>query len=129
MAGLMATVLPWKYCRPRMPGTARSRTIAGMIAVTAIFAVLAYHRRWISDDGLIVVRTVRQILEGHGAVFNSFERAEANTSTLWTYLLVVVIGLTRGDPTITTVVTGGVLSVASLAIAMDATRRWHLARG
>ena len=112
-----------------MPGTARSRTVAGMIAATAIFALLAYHRRWISDDGLIVVRTVRQILDGHGPVFNGFERAEANTSTLWTYLLVVVIGLTRGDPTITTVVTGWVLSVAGLAIAMDATRRWHLARG
>ena len=49
------------------------------------FAVLAWQRRWISDDGLIFVRTVRQVLDGNGPVFNVFERAESGTSTLWTY--------------------------------------------
>jgi arabinofuranosyltransferase len=53
----------------------------------AAFAVLIWHRRWISDDGLIVLRTVRQLLAGAGPVYNVGERVEANTSTLWTYLL------------------------------------------
>jgi arabinofuranosyltransferase len=56
--------------------------------VVAVFAVLAWNRRWMSDDGLIVLRTVRQILAGNGPVFNAGERVESNTSTLWTYLLV-----------------------------------------
>ncbi len=40
-----------------------------------------------SDDGLIVLRTVRNLLEGNGPVFNAGERVEANTSTLWQYLI------------------------------------------
>ena len=54
------------------------------------FALLVLQRRWISDDGLIFLRTVRQILAGNGPVFNVGERVEANTSTLWT---VVLLGL------------------------------------
>ena len=37
-----------------------------------------------SDDGLIVLRTVRNLLAGNGPVFNAGERVEANTSTAWT---------------------------------------------
>ncbi len=43
-----------------------------------------------SDDGLIVLRTVRNVLAGDGPVFNAGERVEANTSTLWQYLITVV---------------------------------------
>src|SRR3954470_19214123 len=56
----------------------------------AVVAVLwtwgAWQRRWIADDGLIVLRTVRNLLAGNGPVFNAGERVESNTSTLWTYL-------------------------------------------
>src|SRR5690349_15650625 len=100
--------------------TARRITAAGIVAATLVFALLAYHRRWISDDGLIVVRTVRQILAGHGPTFNVFERAEANTSTVWTYVLVVVAGITRGNTAIVAVVVGGMFAVGGLALAMDA---------
>lgn len=60
-----------------------SALIAGAFAFWGGFA-----RRWISDDGLIVLRTVRNILAGNGPVFNVGERVEANTSTLWQYLIV-----------------------------------------
>lgn len=46
----------------------------------------AWQRRWIADDGLIVLRTVRNLLAGNGPVFNAGERVESNTSTLWTFL-------------------------------------------
>lgn len=56
-----------------------------------LVAVLAFvggwRRRWMSDDGLIVLRTVRNLLAGNGPVFNAGERVEANTSTLWQYLI------------------------------------------
>ncbi len=55
--------------------------------VAALFAWGAWQRRWISDDGLIVLRTVRNLLAGNGPVFNAGERVEANTSTAWTYLM------------------------------------------
>lgn len=57
--------------------------------VAALFAWGAWQRRWIADDGLIVLRTVRNLLAGNGPVFNQGERVEANTSTAWTYLMYV----------------------------------------
>ena len=55
--------------------------------VAALFGWGAWQRRWIADDGLIVLRTVRNLLAGNGPVFNQGERVEANTSTVWTYLM------------------------------------------
>ena len=57
-------------------------------AIAGVFAFWGgWTRRWMSDDGLIVLRTVRNILAGNGPVFNVGERVEANTSTLWQYLI------------------------------------------
>ena len=60
---------------------------AGLLAVVAVFFAGAWERRWIADDGLIVLRTVRNLVAGHGPVFNAGERVESNTSTAWTYLV------------------------------------------
>ena len=55
----------------------------------------AWERRWIADDGLIVLRTVRNLLAGNGPVFNAGERVEANTSTAWTYIVYAFGWLTQ----------------------------------
>ncbi|MFI6866128.1 flagellar motor control protein ZomB [Nocardia sp. NPDC050406] len=58
------------------------------IAFTAVlFGLGGWDRRWIADDGLTVLRTVRNLLAGNGPVFNVGERVEVNTSTGWTYLI------------------------------------------
>ena len=57
--------------------------------VSALWTWGIWQRRWIADDGLIVLRTVRNLLAGNGAVFNAGERVESNTSTAWTYLMYV----------------------------------------
>ena len=57
------------------------------VVVAALFGWGSWQRRWIADDGLIVLRTVRNLLAGNGPVFNQGERVEANTSTAWTYLM------------------------------------------
>ncbi|WP_080791818.1 flagellar motor control protein ZomB [Corynebacterium pacaense] len=76
--------------RPKAPGiTAVTAVLAALTA--GIFAFWAgWTRRWISDDGLIVLRTVRNLLAGNGPVFNAGERVETNTSTLWQYLIYLV---------------------------------------
>ena len=103
-------------------------TLIGAVAVVVAFAVLAWHRRWISDDGLIVVRTVRELLAGNGPVYNAFERAEPNTSTLWTYLL-ALFGTTGASLPHLAVALGGLCAVGGAVLAMDGARRWHRARG
>jgi arabinofuranosyltransferase len=49
----------------------------------------AWHQRWMSDDGLINLRVVDQVLAGNGPVFNAGDRVEAATSPLWIGVLVV----------------------------------------
>ena len=67
--------------------TVRISLWVSVVVVAALFGWGAWQRRWIADDGLIVLRTVRNLLAGNGPVFNQGERVEANTSTLWTYLM------------------------------------------
>ncbi|MEV6827917.1 hypothetical protein [Amycolatopsis sp. NPDC051102] len=91
--------------------------------VIAVFAVLAWQRRWVCDDGLIVLRTVYNLLDGNGPVFNAGERVESNTSTLWTYL-VALGGL---QPWLrlewVTVVLGLLSAVGGLFFGLDGARR------
>ncbi len=87
--------------------------------VSVLFGWGAWQRRWIADDGLIVLRTVRNLLAGNGPVFNTGERVEANTSTVWSYL-VYFGGLIGGSARLEYValVLALVLSVAGVALVM-----------
>ncbi|MFI7115136.1 arabinofuranosyltransferase [Amycolatopsis sp. NPDC049868] len=76
-----------------------------------------------SDDGLIVLRTVRQILAGNGPVFNIGERVEANTSTLWTAVLALVGWFPGVSLEWISVVVGLVFSAGGLFLALDGARR------
>ncbi len=43
----------------------------GVLVIAGLFSWGAWQRRWIADDGLIVLRTVRNLLAGNGPVFNA----------------------------------------------------------
>ncbi|HTM84562.1 MAG TPA: hypothetical protein VL179_06605, partial [Mycobacterium sp.] len=99
---------------------------AGLAVVLVLFGVGAWRRRWISDDGLIVLRTVRNLLAGNGPVFNAGERVEANTSTAWTYLM--YLGSWLGGPVRMEYVALAfalVLSLAGVALLMLGTARLY----
>lgn len=98
---------------------------ASVLVVAALFAAGAWERRWIADDGLIVLRTVRNLLAGNGPVFNEGERVEANTSTAWTYLIWLFTWMTGGKPEYVVLWIALVLSVLALPIAMIATARLY----
>lgn len=102
--------------RPAARFTVLSRAtfVGGIVLTTVIFAVGAWQRRWIADDGLIVLRTVRNLLAGHGPVFNMDERVETNTSTAWTYLVWFFSWLTQAR--LEYVVLGVALTVSLLAV-------------
>jgi arabinofuranosyltransferase len=125
----MDTVAPGRVLGPPPAPTTRRTWNATVLLVLGLgFAALVWNRRWVSDDGLIVLRTVRNLLAGAGPVFNAGERVEANTSTLWTYL-VALPGLVPGvSLNWAAVVLGLVFAVAGLILAMDAARRLWRAR-
>ncbi|WP_157556093.1 flagellar motor control protein ZomB [Nocardia acidivorans] len=80
------TVVPEDVSTPS-PRFVRAVLIGGVLLTATLFASGAWQRRWIADDGLIVLRTVRNLLAGNGPVFNMNERVETNTSTAWTYVV------------------------------------------
>jgi arabinofuranosyltransferase len=96
-----------------------------VIVPPLIWLALGWQRRWITDDGLIAARTVRQILAGNGPVFNAGERVEANTSALWTWLLVAVTWITHSNVYAVMVDTGLVLAPLGLLFAMLGARNLH----
>ena len=99
--------------------TVRISLWVSVVVVAALFGWGAWERRWIADDGLIVLRTVRNLLAGNGPVFNAGERVEANTSTVWTYL--IYLGGWIGGPVrleYVALVLALVLSVLGVVFAM-----------
>ncbi|GAA4681686.1 hypothetical protein [Gordonia humi] len=98
----------------------------GAIVVTVLFGMGAWQRRWIADDGLIVLRTVRNLLAGNGPVFNAGERVEANTSTVWTYLIWFFSWITRAEHTeYVALWLALILSLAAIPLAMYGTARLY----
>jgi arabinofuranosyltransferase len=106
--------------------TVRISLWVSVTVVAALFGWGAWERRWIADDGLIVLRTVRNLLAGNGPVFNAGERVEANTSTVWTYL--IYFGAWIGGPVRMEYVAlflALTLSVAGVVFAMLGTARLY----
>ncbi|WP_018180430.1 flagellar motor control protein ZomB [Jongsikchunia kroppenstedtii] len=106
-----------------MPGPAAASFSISALVVAIMFAIGGWQRRWIADDGLIVLRTVRNLLAGNGPVFNKGERVEANTSTAWTYLIWFWSWVTQGQTEYVVLWLALTLSVTALPIAMYGTYR------
>jgi arabinofuranosyltransferase len=106
--------------------TVRISLWVSVLVVAGLFGWGAWQRRWIADDGLIVLRTVRNLLAGNGPVFNKGERVEANTSTVWTYL-VTLGGWVGGSAQLEYVVLAIALtlSVLGMVFAMLGTGRLY----
>lgn len=94
--------------------------------VAVLFGWGAWQRRWIADDGLIVLRTTRNMLAGNGPVFNAGERVEANTSTAWSYLMYLG-GLVSGSARLEYVALtfALLLSVLGIVLVMLGTARLY----
>ena len=98
----------------RLLAHVRSRPLAiALLAAPLLMMAMAYHRRWLSDDGYIDLRVVKQVLAGNGPVFNLGERVEAFTNPLWLGVLALVGSL--GVPLEAAAVTLGIV-FATLAV-------------
>ncbi|MFD3703906.1 flagellar motor control protein ZomB [Nocardia sp. NPDC058658] len=97
--------------------------VSGILFTASLFAVGGWERRWIADDGLTVLRTVRNLLAGNGPVFNVGERVEVNTSTAWTYLLWFLGWLTQARLEYVALGIALILSVGAVVFAMAGTAR------
>ncbi len=87
-----------------------------IVGVIVVFAVMAWQYRWMSDDGLIHLRVVRQIQAGHGPVFNPGARVEVTTSIAWVAALVVLDLLIPAPLEWIAVITGIALALVGLGL-------------
>jgi arabinofuranosyltransferase len=93
------------------------------VSPVAAFVGAGFAHRWITDDGFIYLRIVRQIRAGNGPVFNSGERVEAFTGTLWVAVLAVADMVTPVRLEWLAVLLGLTCGAAGLALAMAGARR------
>ncbi|MCS5480527.1 hypothetical protein NYP18_12775 [Corynebacterium sp. YIM 101645] len=125
-AGLSGHPAPQKSPERKAPA---SLTLWTGVASAILLAILAFaggwQRRWMSDDGLIVLRTVRNLLAGNGPVFNAGERVEANTSTLWQYLIYLVALVTDARLEIIAMWLALIFTTVALGLAAWGTARLY----
>lgn len=93
-------------------------TTLGIVIVGALFFWGGWQRRWIADDGLIVLRTVRNLIAGNGPVFNAGERVEVNTSAAWTYVVWLPSWITGAQIEYVVLAITLIFSVAAVAMVM-----------
>ncbi len=60
-----------------------------------LFAIVALKSAWLADDAYITLRTVRNLQDGFGPVWNIGERVQAYTHPLWMLVLAIFTLPTR----------------------------------
>jgi arabinofuranosyltransferase len=63
------------------------RLVIGLVAACAVLVAHSLSLGFVSDDAFISFRYARNLLDGHGLVYNPGERVEGYTNFLWTVLL------------------------------------------
>jgi arabinofuranosyltransferase len=88
----------------------RGYIFAAAIACSAVVLWFA----WISEDAFITMTYVRNLLDGHGAVYNLGERVQGYTHPLWFMLLIPGVVILE-DPLVVVTVLGVGLTFLTLA--------------
>lgn len=96
----------------------RAFRYAIVVAACLVGLQWAWSLRWIADDAFISFRYARNLIEGHGLVYNVGEPVEGYTNFLWT-LLVAAAGFVGFDLAQASVVlTLGCFALAIVSIAV-----------
>lgn len=103
-----------------MPEVQRSKTGLHVLLAAMVFGAFAYnvHKFWfLGDDGYIAFRFARNLVDGHGLVFNPGEYVEGYTQPLWTLLMAGGMLMGWGPETFSCVagITSGALILITLA--------------
>jgi arabinofuranosyltransferase len=101
----------------------RVLTIAVLLIPAVVILWAGWQRRWTADDGFINLRVVRQLLDGHGPVFNAGQRVETGTSTAWVGVLALLDLVTPFRLEWIAAVTGLLSTTFAVGLATFATRR------
>jgi arabinofuranosyltransferase len=90
--------------------------------IVAVYLKHALHYRGVIDDAFISFRYARNLVEGHGLVFNPGERVEGYTNLLWVLILAAGARL-GGDPVVWSQVVGLAVGLGTLLVVFRAAAR------
>src|SRR5712671_3005496 len=92
--GPVTSSLQWLATRPPRTWRQLACTIISVWSVIALFqaSVVVDGTRffWIDDDEMISMRYARNLVEGHGLVWNPGEHVEGYTNFLWTLAMAAI---------------------------------------
>ncbi len=99
-----------------------SRQTAIVLGLSSAAALVVFLRTaWISDDAYITLRTVRNLLEGFGPVYNIGERVQAYTHPLW-FLLLTLFGAVTRELFLTTIALSIGLTLGTVGLLVSGRR-------
>jgi hypothetical protein len=93
-----------------------------LAALIVALAALAWHNRFIQDDAFIAFRYARNLVDGHGLVFNPGERVEGYTCFLWVLMIAAAMRL-GADPIAASHAFGIAAFLGTLAATFSLARR------
>lgn len=97
-------------------------------AATILPVILGLRRAWVCDDAYITFRTVDNLVNGYGPVWNTDERVQTFTNPLWMLIISAFYTLT-GEPYLTGIILSLVLTLLTamvLALRVAPTREGAL---
>lgn len=105
--------------------SSRSGLVLGLSLGCALFVFCV--TAWMADDAYITLRTVRNLLQGYGPVYNVGERVQAYTHPLWFFILASACAVTR-EMYLTPILLSVLFSLATIALLLLHTeaRGWAL---
>lgn len=95
-----------------------ARVLLGLLVAAGLagLAARAWHLYFVCDDAYISFRYARNLLEGHGLVFNPGEWVEGYTNFLWVLEVAALWGGLGVDPATASVVLSSLCTVGTLAV-------------
>ena len=104
--------------------TSQDNATTWRLCLAALLAALlasVLRLAWLCDDALITFRSVENLIQGYGPVWNVDERVQTYTHPLWFWLLALT-RWTTGECAVSAVALGGLLSATSVGLL------WRLRR-
>lgn len=79
----------------RLPPEFEAPLVAATNVALIVFALVVLRAAWMSDDSYVTLRTVDNLVRGHGATWNAGHRVQAYTHPLWMLVLTALYAVTR----------------------------------
>lgn len=91
--------------------------------LTVLFVIAFVRTAWVCEDAFITLRTIDNMLNGYGLVWNVGERVQTYTHPLWMFLIAVFVYV-LSDPYFALITASFALLIATLWVVAHTRMKW-----